>query len=93
MTVYFWSTLSVTVSYAQRIAFRDHQRLRQADALRLLELARRQLATLVTTEKDLSRIEATAGASLAGGPLLVMRIEAMVWDAQLLLGLVRRTIQ
>jgi tetraacyldisaccharide 4'-kinase len=46
---------------AERIALRDHQRLVAADARRLLELARRQRATLVTTEKDMARLAGGAG--------------------------------
>ena len=43
-------------------AFRDHQRLAQADAAQLLETARRLSATLVTTEKDMVRLSGSAGA-------------------------------
>jgi hypothetical protein len=45
---------------------------------------------LVTTDKDLSRVQAAAGASLARAPLVVLRIETVVWDERLLLDAVRR---
>ncbi len=45
----------------ESIAFRDHQILQQADALRLLTLATQHDATLVTTEKDLARLGGAGG--------------------------------
>jgi tetraacyldisaccharide 4'-kinase len=47
---------------AEREPFRDHQRLGQSDALHLLEVARRQGATLLTTEKDMARLARATGA-------------------------------
>ena len=41
----------------ERVAFRDHQQLSDADAERLLALAQHHQATLVTTEKDLARLQ------------------------------------
>jgi tetraacyldisaccharide 4'-kinase len=46
---------------AERVAFRDHQRLGEADAGRLLDLARRHGARLLTTEKDLVRLTGATG--------------------------------
>lgn len=46
---------------AETIPFRDHQRLAQADAERLLALARRHDAMLVSTEKDLARLQGVTG--------------------------------
>lgn len=43
-------------------AFRDHEPVQQADALRLLKLAEADGATLVTTEKDLARLGGTSSA-------------------------------
>jgi len=51
---------------AERVPFRDHQRLGERDARRLLALARRHSATLVTTEKDMARL---AGSSAPLGEL------------------------
>jgi tetraacyldisaccharide 4'-kinase len=41
--------------------FRDHQRLGEDDARRLLDLAARHGATLVTTEKDQARLAGSSG--------------------------------
>jgi tetraacyldisaccharide 4'-kinase len=46
----------------EKVAFRDHQSLSSADAERLLAGARRQQAMLVSTEKDLARLQGTSGA-------------------------------
>lgn len=47
---------------AERVAFRDHQRLAARDARHVLELARRHSAPLVTTEKDMARLSGADGA-------------------------------
>jgi tetraacyldisaccharide 4'-kinase len=46
---------------AERVAFRDHYRLDEADAVRLLELAHRASAMLVTTAKDGVRLGGERG--------------------------------
>jgi tetraacyldisaccharide 4'-kinase len=71
-------------------AFRDHHAYAPGtwDALR--GDAERLGVPLVTTEKDLSRLEAAVGDGLAASPLLVLRIEAEVWDEEVLLAEVRR---
>ena len=46
----------------ETVAFRDHQWLGEDDARRLLELARRHAATLVTTAKDMARLTGAGGA-------------------------------
>ena len=46
---------------AEKVPFRDHQQLGEADARNLLEIARRQGATLVTTEKDMVRLAGSSG--------------------------------
>jgi tetraacyldisaccharide 4'-kinase len=48
-----------------RVAFRDHQPLVTADAERLLGLAREHKAKLVSTAKDLARLQGNAGALAA----------------------------
>jgi tetraacyldisaccharide 4'-kinase len=58
------------------------------DALR--DEATRAGISLVTTEKDLSRLQSLPGASLGQAPLLVFRIETVVWDEAILLDAVRR---
>ncbi len=52
-------TLGADVAETQ--AFRDHQWLGEDDARRLLELARRHGATLVTTAKDMARLTGASG--------------------------------
>jgi tetraacyldisaccharide 4'-kinase len=70
-------------------AFRDHHPYTAAewDALASRSLA--MSVPLVTTEKDLSRVEPAAGASLGRARLLVMGIETVVWDEAPLLRAVR----
>ena len=46
----------------ETLAFRDHQWLGEDDARRLLELAQRHAATLVTTAKDMARLTGASGA-------------------------------
>ena len=46
---------------AETLAFRDHQWLGEAEAGRLLELAQRHAATLVTTAKDMARLTGNGG--------------------------------
>ncbi len=84
---------SAGVTVVRFRAFRDHHRYRSAGWESLLAEARSLGVTLVTTEKDLSRIEAAAGASLSGAPLLVLRIETVVWDSPVLLDVLRRKVQ
>ena len=47
---------------------------------------------LVTTDKDLSRLAAAVGASLSAAPLLVLRIETVVWDEVPLIAAVRAAV-
>jgi tetraacyldisaccharide 4'-kinase len=44
------------------VSFGDHQRLSEADARRLLALAQQHGATLVSTAKDMARLEGASGA-------------------------------
>jgi tetraacyldisaccharide 4'-kinase len=71
-------------------SFRDHHPYTTAGWEALRAEAERLGVTLVTTEKDLSRLETIAGPSLASASLLVLRIEAVVWDEAPLLDAVRR---
>ena len=45
----------------ETVAFRDHQQLGDDDAQRLMDLARRHSAILVTTEKDMARLVGADG--------------------------------
>lgn len=72
--------------------FRDHQPYTVAAWSQLSSHAAALHVPLVTTEKDLSRLEPVAGASLAGAPLIVMRIETVVWDEAALMTAVQRAL-
>jgi len=73
-------------------AFRDHQPYSVAGWEALVEEAKTHGVPLVTTEKDLSRLEAAAGESLARAELLVLRIETVSWDDALLEKMVREAV-
>lgn len=70
-------------------AFRDHHAYSVSAWEALCDEARRSEVPLVTTEKDLSRLESVAGAALPRAPLLVLRIETTVWDEAELLDALR----
>jgi tetraacyldisaccharide 4'-kinase len=76
---------------AGRVAFRDHQRLGEDDARRLLQLARQGAAALVTTAKDAARLAGETGvlAELAGASrILHVRIELIGSDRERLAALI-----
>jgi tetraacyldisaccharide 4'-kinase len=70
-------------------AFRDHHPYTLSGWETLIAEAKAQGVPLVTTEKDFSRLQAVAGASLARAPLVVLRIETVVWDERVLSEAVR----
>jgi tetraacyldisaccharide 4'-kinase len=79
-----------------RITFRDHQRLTDADAERLLDSAARHEATLVSTEKDLARLKGAAGklAELAAATwTLKIRLSFAERDAERLTALIDSTLK
>jgi tetraacyldisaccharide 4'-kinase len=81
---------------AETVTFRDHQRLVDADTRRLLELARRHSATLLTTEKDMARLAGAGGpcAELAHASRAVpVRLTFAEPDAERLSSLVATAIQ
>jgi tetraacyldisaccharide 4'-kinase len=59
---FFTMLRALGAELAHSVAFRDHQMVGCADAERLLDLARRHRARLVTTEKDMVRLAGAAGA-------------------------------
>ena len=73
-------------------AFRDHHPYTVAGWDALIEESKALGVPLVTTEKDLSRLEAAAGASLARAELFVLRIETVAWDEARLLEAVRGAV-
>lgn len=58
---FFAMLRSLGAEVAEAVAFRDHQWVKEADALRLLELAGQHRATLVTTGKDMARLSGATG--------------------------------
>ena len=81
---------------AERIAFGDHRRLGEGDARRLLALARRHSARLVTTEKDAARLLGTAGslAELAhASHMLHVALQPIAPDDERLLALIDATLK
>ena len=80
----------------ERVFFRDHQRLRQADAERLLALEHRLQARLVSTEKDLARLKGAIGklAALAAATrVLQIRLSFAEPDAERLAAMIDSAIK
>jgi len=73
-------------------AFRDHHPYTVAGWEALAAEARAMSVPLVTTDKDFSRLAAAVGASLSAAPLLVLRIETVVWDEVPLIAALRATV-
>jgi tetraacyldisaccharide 4'-kinase len=59
---FFAMLRSLGADVVETVAFRDHQRLNEAGAQRLLALARRHSAILISTAKDLARLKGATGA-------------------------------
>jgi tetraacyldisaccharide 4'-kinase len=81
---------------AETAAFRDHQRLGDAAAHQLLEVAHRHSAALVTTEKDMARLTGAAGpcAELARASRAVpVRLAFADPDAERLASLIATALQ
>jgi tetraacyldisaccharide 4'-kinase len=75
----------------EHVFFRDHQRLGQADAGRLLALAQRLRVALVSTEKDLARLKGVTGvlAELAAATrVLQVRLSFADADAERLTAMI-----
>jgi tetraacyldisaccharide 4'-kinase len=93
----FFATLqALGADVAETVAFRDHQRLGEDDARRLLELARRHSATLVATEKDMARLagaQGLCGELRAATRVLPVRLALAEADAERLLSLVTTALQ
>ena len=86
---------SLGTEVVDTIAFGDHQRLNEADAQRLLALARRHGAILVSTAKDLARLKGATGvlAQLAVSTrVLPIRLQFAAPDAERLDTLIASTL-
>jgi len=80
------------VHVAEFRAFRDHHPFTAADWAGLRESAARHQATLLTTEKDLVRLRAFVRGD-ERPPVMALRIEAAVHDAEPLLALVEAALR
>src|SRR4029077_19351617 len=80
------------VGIARFRAFRDHRPYTPEDWETLLAEGRQLGVPLVTTDKDLSRLQATIGANLTDTSLPVFEIEAVVWDEAPLLDALLRAL-
>jgi tetraacyldisaccharide 4'-kinase len=74
-------------------SWRDHHRFTTDDVRRLERLAARQQAVLVTTEKDLARMQGGDVRPRAGHTLLTLRIEAVVHDPPPALGAIDAVLE
>jgi tetraacyldisaccharide 4'-kinase len=93
---FFAMLRSLGAEVMETIAFGDHQRLTEADARRLLALAERRSAALVSTEKDLARLTGVAGslAALAAATrVLPIALHFTALDAERLAALIRSTVE
>jgi tetraacyldisaccharide 4'-kinase len=79
-----WDLTAAGIVLAGFHAFRDHHPYTVAEWEALVAEASARGVPLVTTAKDLSRLQAAAGASLARAELAVLRIETVVWDEPVL---------
>jgi tetraacyldisaccharide 4'-kinase len=93
----FFATLqALGADVVETIAFRDHQLLGEDDARRLLDLARRHSAALVTTEKDMARLAGAHGlcGELKGATREVpVRLTLAEADAERLFSLIATALQ
>lgn len=81
---------------AQSVALRDHEMPGASDIARLLELARRHSAVLVSTEKDMARLAGATGAAAelaAATRVLPVRLALAEADADRLYSLVDTALQ
>jgi len=93
---FFTLLRSLGADLAETAAFGDHQRLGESDAQRLLALARRHGAALVSTAKDLARLKGTAGALgelSAGTRALPITLHFAEADAERLASLIHHAIR
>ena len=86
------SLTAAGVTIAGFHAFRDHQPYTVAGWDLLVAEAKALGVPLVTTDKDLSRLQAAAGAALTRAEVAVLRIEAVVWDEAPLLAALRGVV-
>jgi tetraacyldisaccharide 4'-kinase len=93
----FFATLqALGADVAEAVALRDHQRLGEDDARRLLDLSRRHGAMLVTTAKDMARLAGAHGLCRelrSATRVLPVRLALAEADAERLLSLVATALR
>ena len=92
---FFGMLRTLGADVVETVAFGDHQRLTEGDAQRLLALARRHGAILVSTAKDLARLKGATGvlAQLAASTrVLPIRLQFAAPDAERLDTLIASTL-
>jgi tetraacyldisaccharide 4'-kinase len=88
---FFAMLRSLGADVVEEIVFPDHQRLGGSDAQRLLALARRNVAALVSTAKDMARLKGATGSLAdlsAATRVLPIRLEFAEPDAERLAALI-----
>jgi tetraacyldisaccharide 4'-kinase len=92
---FFAMLRSLGAELVETVAFGDHQRLGEADARRLLALARQHGATLISTAKDLARLQGVTGtlADLSALTRMVpIKLQFAAADAERLAALIAAAI-
>ena len=93
---FFGMLQALGAALVETVAFGDHQRLTEGDARRLLGLAERNTAALVSTEKDMARLMGATGAlaELAGATRAVpIKLRFAEADADRLAALIRNSLR
>ena len=88
----FASLSDAGVKVAVTRGFPDHHRYSQADARTLCAEAERSGLTLVTTEKDLARMQGDAGLADLAARVRVLPVRLALADPDAVMDLLRRTI-
>jgi tetraacyldisaccharide 4'-kinase len=92
---FFDLVTSLGGTIAETVTFADHQALREADALRVLDAARRHGAQIVTTVKDIARLSGTTGTGAQlreAARALPIRLSFADEDEQRLIALLRAAL-
>jgi tetraacyldisaccharide 4'-kinase len=93
---FFAMLRSLGADLVETMAFGDHQRLGEADAQRLLTLAEQRSAALVSTAKDMARLQGAGGALAnlsAATKVLPIRLQFAAPDAERLAALIAGAVR
>jgi tetraacyldisaccharide 4'-kinase len=89
----FFATLSgLGIAAAATVSFPDHHRYTPAQARTLCEQADREALILVTTEKDLARMQGDAGLAALAARARALPVTLTLADADAFLGLLREKL-